>query len=258
MFGSLIAGIFAGGVSFFLPKTYESVAIVRLSEEEVAMLHAAPVLDPLIAKFNLLADAGGDFDDARQNLIQRLQYTFDKRTKLVTLIAKGDAADQAQQLGISAVALLLNEWQPKGQERRLLEKTIAINNQANDLSEEAIDSVRRTLKKGAVSDLAQESAIKNLSVLLSDIVKRTQENELIRQKLEPRGAEVFVQEFTLPQRSHAKSRSKFIMLVILVAGFVLLTYIFLRENIKTAIKNQESADKLMAIRSALVLFGGRK
>ncbi len=258
MFGSLIAGVFAGGVSFFLPKTYESVAIVRLSEEEVAMLHAAPVLDPLIAKFNLLADAGGDFDDARQNLIQRLQYTFDKRTKLVTLIAKGDAADQAQQLGISAVALLLNEWQPKGQERRLLEKTIAINNQANDLSEDAIDSVRRTLKKGALSDLGQESAIKNLSVLLSDIVKRAQENELLRQKLEPRGAEVFVQEFTLPQRSHARSRGKFVMLAILIASFVLLTYIFLRESIKSAIKNQESADKLMAIRSALVLFGGRK
>jgi uncharacterized protein involved in exopolysaccharide biosynthesis len=59
VFGPLIAGVLAGGLSFLWPKTFESVAIVRMTEEEVALLHAAPVLDPLIEKFGLLAEADG-------------------------------------------------------------------------------------------------------------------------------------------------------------------------------------------------------
>lgn len=47
--GLLVLGpLIAGALSFLWSKTYESVAIVRLTEEELALLHAAPVFDPLI------------------------------------------------------------------------------------------------------------------------------------------------------------------------------------------------------------------
>jgi uncharacterized protein involved in exopolysaccharide biosynthesis len=45
VFGPIIAAVLAGSLSFLWPKTFESVAILRLTEEEVALLHAAPVLD---------------------------------------------------------------------------------------------------------------------------------------------------------------------------------------------------------------------
>jgi len=65
VFGPLIAGVLAGALSFLWPKTYESVAIVRMSEAELALLNSAPVLDPLIEKFGLLPEFDGIQDDAR-------------------------------------------------------------------------------------------------------------------------------------------------------------------------------------------------
>lgn len=79
VFGPLIVGVLAEGLSFLWPKTFESVAIVRLTEEEVALLHAAPVLDPLIKKFGLLAETDAFLDDARQNLKNRLVFTVNKK-----------------------------------------------------------------------------------------------------------------------------------------------------------------------------------
>ena len=60
-FGPLVVGVLAGGLSFLWPNTYESVSIVRLTEEDAALIHAAPVLDPLIAKFDLLKTREGYF-----------------------------------------------------------------------------------------------------------------------------------------------------------------------------------------------------
>ena len=43
VFGPLLVSVLAGGLSFLWPKTFESVAIVRMTEEEITLLHAAPV-----------------------------------------------------------------------------------------------------------------------------------------------------------------------------------------------------------------------
>ena len=42
VFGPLVAGVLAGGLSFLWPSTYESTTIVRLNEEEAALINAAP------------------------------------------------------------------------------------------------------------------------------------------------------------------------------------------------------------------------
>lgn len=79
VFGILIVGVLAGALSFLGPKTFESVAIVRLTEEEVALLHALPVLDPLIEKFGFTAEADASFNDARPNIQKRLVFAVDKK-----------------------------------------------------------------------------------------------------------------------------------------------------------------------------------
>jgi capsular polysaccharide biosynthesis protein len=129
VFGPLIAGVLAGGLSFLGPKPFESVAIVRMTEEEVALLHAAPVLDPLIEKFGLLAEADGIVDDARQDLKKHLTFTVDKKTKLATVTAKGRSPESAQALGQAAMDILLIELQPKGKDKEAIAQEIAINNQ---------------------------------------------------------------------------------------------------------------------------------
>lgn len=253
VFGPLIAGVLAGGLSFLWPKTFESVAIVRMTEEEVALLHAAPVLDPLIEKFGLLAEAGGNVDDARQGVKARLTFAVDKRTKLATITAKGRTPEAAQALGSSAIAEVLKELQVKGQEKALLEKTISINNRAIASAEDAIESIQHSLKRAGTSDQAQESAIKNLAAINADIAKLSQENEALRQKLEPKGAEVFVQEPSLPQRKVSPKRSLVVLIAIFVSGFALLIFVFIRKAWATVAHDAKSASKLASIKRSLGL-----
>ena len=79
VFGPLAAAVLAGALSFLWPKTFESTAIVRLSEAEVALVGAAPVLDPLIVKFDLLPKLDGNQDDARAYLAKKITGKFDKK-----------------------------------------------------------------------------------------------------------------------------------------------------------------------------------
>jgi len=253
VFGPLIAGVFAGALSFLLPKTFESVAIVRLTEEEVALLHAAPVLDPLIEKFDLLANADGFLDDARQGLKKRLTFAVDKKTKLATITAKSHSPEIAQSLGQSAITLVLKEMQIKGSEKALLQKIIAINEHAITSAEDAAESIQRSLKKGTLTDQAQESAIKNLAAINSDIAKRSQENEETKQKLEVRGAEVFVQEPSLPQRKTSPKASSIVLLAVFASGFALLFFVFIRKAWAAAGQDADSARKVAAIKRSLGL-----
>jgi uncharacterized protein (DUF3084 family) len=190
-------------------------------------------------------------DDARQDLKKRMTFAVDKKTKLATITAKGRTPDTAQSLGSSAIAAVLKELQVKGQEKALIEKTIAINNRAIASAEDAIESIQHSLKRVGASDQAQESAIKNLAAINSDIAKLSQENEQLRQKLEPKGAEVFVQEPSLPQRKVSSKRSLLVLLTVLASGFALLVWVFVHKAWQQAAKETESAEKLARIKAAL-------
>jgi LPS O-antigen subunit length determinant protein (WzzB/FepE family) len=253
VFGPLMAGVLAGSLSFLWPKTFESSTILRLNEEEVALLHAAPVLDPLIEKFGLLTEADGFLDDARLDLKKRLSFTVDKKTKLATITAKARSPELAQSLGQSAITMLLKELQIKGSEKVLQEKIIAINELAIASGEQAEESIQLGLKKGALTDHAQESAIKNLASIYSDLAKRRQQNEETKQKLEIRGAEVFVQEPSLPQRKSLPKRSLVVLLAVLASGFALLVFVFVRKAWAAAGQEADSARKLAAIKRSLGL-----
>ena len=144
----------------------------------------------------------------------------------------------------------MKELQIKGQEKILLEKTIAINVRAIETAEDAMESIQHTLKKGVLSDLVQESAIKNLAVINTEIAKRSQENETLRQKLESKGAEVFVQEPSLPQRKAAPKRGLIVFLAILASGFALLIFVFIRKAWESAAQEKEAMQKIALIKKA--------
>lgn len=255
--GPLCVGVLAGCLSFLWPKTFESVAILRLTEDEVALMHAAPVLDPLIAQFGLLVEADGFLDDARQDLKKQLIFTFDKKTKLATITFKARDPSRAQALGDAAIAGVLKELQVKGKDKLLIEKTIAINNDAIKVSEEAAESIQRSLKRGLVSDQAQESAVKNLAGINSDVAKRKQENEELIQKLDPRGVEVLVQAPSLPQRKTSPKLGWVMLLAVLASGFILFVFVFIRKAWQTAKQDQATSAKISIISKNLTWWASK-
>lgn len=248
VFGPLITGVLASGLSFLWPKTFESVAIVRLAEDELVLLHTAPVLDELIEKFGLFLDGDRITDEDRQNLKKRLTYSSDKKTKLATVVVKASTPEVAQALNRRAIQLTLNELQIKGGDKLFIEKTIAINNRAIASAEDAIESIQRSLKKNGLGDQAQESAIKNLSIINADVAKLSQDNEVLRQKMEPKGVEVFVQMPSMPTHHVSPSLKQTFTLTVFAAVFIIILFIFCRVAWNRALLDKEAAEKIALIK----------
>lgn len=251
VFGPLIAAVLAGALSFLWPPTFVSVAIVRLTEEDVALLHAAPVLDALIEKYGLLAGADGIVDDARRELKKRLIFAVDKKTKLATITGKARTPDAAHVLTGDAIAALLKELQVKGQDKELLEKTISINKQAISNAEDALDSIQHRLRRGGLTDQAQESIIKNFAQINSDIAKFSQENEGLRNRLAPKGAEVFVQQASFPQRKEYPKLLWVFVLTAIAVNIVLIISVFVRKGWVIALQDEITARKLNSIKKSI-------
>lgn len=251
VFGPLAVGVLAGALSFLWPSTYESVTIVRLSEEEMALLHVAPVLDPLIAKFDLLKEANGFQEDARKDLTKKLVISIDKRTKLATIAAKARTPEQAQALGAAAIESVLQELRLKGKEKESVLKTIAINQQAISVAEDALESVKKSLKRGAMADLQLESVIRNLTLLNIEIANKTQANADLARKLEAGSEEVYIQKTSLPESKSAPKRSLVVIISVLASGFALLMFVFVRKAWQQASVETESAEKIKRIKAAI-------
>lgn len=241
VFGPLLAGVLAGAISFLLPKTFESISIVRLTEEQAALIHAAPVLDPLIEKFDLLKDADGFLDDARQNLKRRLTFVVDRKTKLVTFVAQGRTPESAQMLGKATMDILLIELQPKGKEKEAILQEIEVNKQ---LIADGIywiqrqPSVRLNKDGGNFVPNDAKGQIANLKV----------KNLELSLKLQSMGKEVFAQEPSLPMRKSSPNQIFMVFITVLAVGFVLLVFIFLRSALRLAAKDLVGAAKLQKIR----------
>lgn len=253
VFGPLLVGVLAGALSFLWPNTYESVSIVRLTEEEAALIHAAPVLDSLIVKFDLLKEVDGFRGDARKDLVKKLVITIDNKTKLVTLTAKARTPEQAQAIAAATIEAVLHELRMKGVDKETVLQTIAINQQAISLAEDALESVQKALKRSAISDLQQESAIKNLSLLNTEIATKTLINAELARKLKARGEEVYVQKASLSERKAAPKRGLVVIMAVLASGFALLLWVFVRKAWQSASQDPESSEKIAVIKKSLGL-----
>ncbi len=246
--GPIIAGVLAGGLSFLWPATYESVAIVRLSEEEAALLHAAPVLDPLVEKFGYLQKEGGNKDDARLALKKDLTFAADKKTKLLTITAKAHSVERAHALGQAALTVLLQELTPKGKDKELFLQTIDINKQSIADNTDALESIKKNVTRLMGNELILDSGMKQFATLSAEISRLTLQNISLAQKLEPRGPEFYVQEPSLPQTKSAPKRALVAVFAALAVGFGLLVFVFVRKAWQSAAQDAEASAKLALIR----------
>ena len=237
VFGPLIAGVLAGALSFLWPKTYESVAIVRMNEAELALLNSAPVLDPLIEKFGLLPEFDGIQEDARQYLAKKLVGKVDKKTGLATITAAANTPERAQELGKAAMDALLKELLPKGKNKDQVEQQILSNERIIASSADAIEQLQKQIGKAGQNDAGLEVVMKYYASLNADVAKKELENIELKKSLAVRGDEVYVQQASLPQRKVSPKRSLVVLLSVLASGFALLMFVFVRKAWQSAIEH---------------------
>ncbi len=251
VFGPLIAGVLAGALSFLWPKTFESVAIVRLTEQELALINSAPVLDPLIEKFGLLPEFDGIQDDARQYLSKKLVGKSDKKTGLATITAAANTPERAQELGKAAMDALLKELLPKGKNKDQVEQQILSNERIIASSADAIEQLQKQIGKAGQSDAGLEVVMKYYASLTAEVAQKELENVELKKSLAVRGDEVYVQQASLPQRKTSPKRSLVVLMAVLASGFALLIFVFIRKAWASVAQDAESASKLALIKQAL-------
>jgi uncharacterized protein involved in exopolysaccharide biosynthesis len=253
VFGPLIAGVLAGALSFLWPKTYESVAIVRMSETELALLNSAPVLDPLIEKFGLLPEFDGIQDDARQYLAKKVVGKVDKKTGLATITAAANTPEQAQELGRAAMDALLKELLPKGKNKDAVEQQILSNERIIATTADAIEQLQKQIGKAGQNDAGLDVVMKHYASLTVDVAKKELENIELKKSLTVHGDEVYAQQASLPQRKVSPRRSLVVLLAVMSSGFVLLGFVFVRKAITSSAQDPKTSAKLCAILAAVGL-----
>jgi uncharacterized protein involved in exopolysaccharide biosynthesis len=253
VFGPLAAAVLAGALSFLWPKTFESTAIVRLTEAEVALLAAAPVLDPLIVKFDLLPEFDGNQDDARAYLAKKITGKFDKKTGLSTIAANATTPERAQAMGAAAINALLQELLPKGKNKDQVEQTINSNEGIIANNADAVEQLKRQMGKQGQNDTGLEVVMKHYATLTAEVARKELENIELRKNLTVKGAEVFVQQPSLPQRKTSPKLSRVVLVALLFSGFALLLFVFIRKAWLNAGQDAESASKIARLKQLVGL-----
>jgi capsular polysaccharide biosynthesis protein len=250
VFGPVFAGVLAGALSFLWPKTFESVAVVRLTEAELALLNSAPVLDPLVEKFGLLAEFDGVQEHARQYLTKKIVGKLDKKTNLVTITAAANTPERAQEMGKVAMEILLKELLPKGKNKDQIEQKIANNDMVISSNRDALDQLKKQIGKSG-GDAALEVVMKYYASLIADVAAKELENIELRKSLLVKGDEVYVQQASLPQRKTSPKQSSVVLLTVFASVIFLLIFVFIRKAWLSVIQDVKSACKMNAIKRAL-------
>ena len=254
--GPLAAGLCALGVTFTLPATYESVAI--LPTDINSTLRLAAVLDPAVVKLDLAK--GKTPEQARLELNGRIKYSQDKQTKLYTLTVSGDSPQQAQ---ATAKALLKQSYEqnrPRGSNKTRLEVQLVGAKQRLEEAQRTSVGLLGVLERGLKSDAALKSTgtdvSKSYTDLLSVLAGMQAKVVSLELQLEGMSDEQLLQAPSLPEKPVSQKKAMKATIAALATGFALLLFVFIRQGLRTAGADPESAAKLAAMAASIKVFSG--
>jgi capsular polysaccharide biosynthesis protein len=252
IFGPIIAGVLAGGLSYLWPKTYQSIAIVRTTEENVAQIYSPTVLDTIIGELKMIPDRGANMENIREALKVNLKYVSDNKTKLITIMARAQTPEDAHTLLSSAMKAWLQEFEKSGREKDKLKRIIDINNKTIDNLQDLLESMSRKLKREDSIQI-KEQAIRNYAFFINEINRLEKENEELKNKINPIDVEVVVKAPVIQQQKILPNRSTVVLYAMFASFFLILIYIFIRKAWISSLKNTETAKKIAGIKSAFTL-----
>lgn len=259
--GPIVAGLLVLGITFLLPKSYVSNAILapapraqtvqalQSAQQTAAMMLSPVVLDPIVKTFGLSDKRS--LEVAREALAERVKATVGKEG-LLRLNVTGDTPDQAQTLANAVIDEWLKTTVPTGQERLDLEKRLGY-------AKVSLEAVRRLLDSMAVSGAAALNkpltrGEAGTSLMAVGELQARYLNEILEHLRQLRGLsreEVIKQSPTLPTEPAPIKRVQVVALAAVAAFFVLLFGVFMRQLWRNAELDPQTASKLIGLRAAL-------
>jgi capsular polysaccharide biosynthesis protein len=209
------------------------------------MLSAA-VLDPIAA--NLGYTPKQEQEAARDKLKSQIKASYSAKDKLITLTTQADNPQAAQALAKVVLQQTYILSQPRDSEKLRLQKQLA---QAQVREKEANQTA--VILAGKMEKAGGEVSFQVAQgyAQMIGVVKESQATQIdIERQLQGLDASALVQEATLPTKHAAPKRGIITIMATLAAGFALLLFVFIRQALRNASQDAESAQKLSAINAA--------
>lgn len=263
-------GAIAFGVASFLPKTYESTAILRpmtvfdefgnASGENTATMVArlqSPELQESTAQTqSWITQQQLDARALRALLKSSISVRPDRQSGLVPITTFAPSAAQAQELARVFIAGYLTEASPRGSAREQIEQRIAVNRGALSVLNPAIeailsvdpetgkvetDAANQPSSRPALADLvAQRTASENtISALENSLVVTMQD--------------IVLQPPTLEENPVRPKRLQLTAIATILSGLALTVLVFIRAALRAAAHDSEGSVKITRIRKGILL-----
>ena len=262
--GPLAAGLCALGVTFALPATYESVAILPAGDAGINLnstLRLPSVLDPVVVSQGLAQ--GKTVEQARLALDGRIKTAVGKQDKLLTLTVSGDSPQQAQAVAKALLAQSFEQLRPRGSNKTRIERQLAQARERLEDAQKASSGLLALLERGYKPDAAALKASgtelpRGYVDLLNFVTSSQAVVVALELQLEGMTDEQLLQAPSLPEKPASQKKAMVATLAALATGFTLLLWVFVRSGLRTAGEDPQSAAKLAAIRRALGFAGFSK
>ena len=242
--GPLFAGLIAFvGVSL-LPKTYESTAVLKGEQGIASLINSAAVLDPVAASLGYKQKLGAD--DARLKLKKQMQVQLNAKDKLITLIIQAESPEAAQNLAKTVLNQTYANSRPRESERNRLQRQLE---QARLREKEASD-VGQLLRKKL--DDKGSSGSTDVAQGYAQIIRTVSESQAAQISLEQQmiglDESVLIQEATLPSKHKENQQGLITVLVIQATLFLLMGWVFLRNLLSRACRDENEEKKLRKLK----------
>ncbi|PKO45370.1 MAG: hypothetical protein CVU30_00600 [Betaproteobacteria bacterium HGW-Betaproteobacteria-3] len=247
--GPLLAGACALGLSFVLPKTYDSVAILQADASIASLMTSAAVLDPVIESLGLGKDETPGA--ARDRLREQVKASVGRTDKLLTLTVSAATAEQARAIATAVLEQTYAQSKPKGVERARLEDQLATVRERAKIADAAIAALGKQLVASAPSSATSlVEAARGYAELLNTSVATFTQTFSLTEKVEGLSPSRVVQPPTLTNQPSRPKKTLVAVGTTLATGVLLLLFVFARQAFSSA-NDAESARKLARIRQAL-------
>jgi uncharacterized protein involved in exopolysaccharide biosynthesis len=244
--GPIVVGLLALAGASLWPKTYESTAILKAEQVTASLMLSAAVLDPIAA--NLGYTPKLNQDEARDKLKSEIKANVNAKDKLLTLTTQADTPQAAQSLTKAVLQQTYAQSQPRDSEKLRLQKQMA---QAQAREKEATQTAQLLGRKLDSSGSAGASEVAQGYAQMIEVIKASQNTQLdIERQLQGLDASALVQEATLSTKHVTPKRSLVAIISALAAGFALLLFVFIRQALRSAGQNEESAQKINALQAS--------
>lgn len=251
----LLAGIAALGISYLIPKTFESNSILQPNKPGVAVpgqllasyIKSTDVLERVANEVQFKPDLSPE--RRLKALEKHVLVNVGKQDQLVTLKTHAHSPDAARQLNQVIWQQVLPLTVPRPKEMERLQEQLKSEQERLQSGEKLEASTAQLLGSGATN----ESTARLYGELLTSNSARQRSIATLESQMEGLTAENLAQQPTLPEAAIKPQKPLIAIGASLATGFLVLLFVFGRHALRGASQDPTQADKVQRLRRALRL-----